>query len=242
MKTAKVNNAIVIENETLPTRWLDIFGECQKFDLGNGFPTDDTTGDPTQFTMTVTEAGAGNTTAVNSTVATESMLITTAANEYDGINLQLKGEQFKLTASKPFYTGVKLKINDADQTDLLVGLAETDTALLATGTAHATDYGTTDVLGFLSLDAVATITTQTVTNGVVVGSAVSDTSLVDDTYVTLEMYWDGETLHYYTDGVLDTSTSGSLPPGDLTPTINFRTGEAVANTCRIAWWRAFQAN
>ena len=38
MKTAKVNDAIVIEHETLPTRWYDIFGECQKFDLAVGFP------------------------------------------------------------------------------------------------------------------------------------------------------------------------------------------------------------
>jgi hypothetical protein len=35
MKTHKHNNAFVIENDTLPTRWLDIFGECQKFSLGD---------------------------------------------------------------------------------------------------------------------------------------------------------------------------------------------------------------
>ena len=241
MKTAKVNDAYVIENETLPKRWLDIFGECQKFSLDNGFATDDTTGDPSSFTMTVTEAGAGNTTAVNATSRGDSMLITTAANEYDGINLQLKGEAFKLTSSKPLYFGCKLKVSDATQSDLLIGLAETDTALLAVASAHAADYGTSDVAGFLKLDASTTIATQTVLTGTVTGSANYSTAL-DTDYTIFELYWNGSTLFYYIDGNEVTSVSGGLPDGDMTPTINFRAGAAAVKTCTIAWWRCFQAN
>ena len=177
MKTAKVNDAFVIEHETLPTRWLDIFGECQKYSLDNGFATDDTTGDPSQFVMTVVEAGAGDTTCVNATSRGDSMLITTAANEYDGINLQLKGEAFELDSAKPMYFGCKLKVSDATQSDLLIGLAETDTALLKTGTSHGADYGTSDVIGFLKVDAATTVNTQTVNAGSVIGSASYDTAL-----------------------------------------------------------------
>lgn len=241
MKTANIRNAIVIESDTAPTRWLDIFGEAQKFSLDNGFPTDDTTGDPSQFTMTVVEAGTGSTTAVNSATAGEAMLITTAAGEYDGINLQLKGEAFKLTTSKPFYFGCKLKVSDATQSDLLVGLAETDTALLKVATAHGADYGTSDLVGFLKVDASTTIATQTVLNGVVTGSANYGTAL-STAFVTFEMYWDGATLTYYIDRNKVTCVAASLPDGDLTPTINFRAGEAVAKTCSIAWMRCFQAN
>lgn len=241
MKTAKINNAFVIEHETLPTRWLDIFGECQKFSLDNGFPTDDTTGDPSQFTMTVTEAGTGTTTAVNSATNGEAMLITTAAGEYDGINLQLKGEAFKTVSSKPMYFGCKLKVSDATQSDLLVGLAETDTALLATGTAHAADYGTSDLIGFLKLDASTTVATQTVLDGAVTGTANYGTALTTG-FTIFEMYWDGTTLTYYIDGNEVTSVAASLPDGDLTPTINFRAGAAAAITCSIAWMRCFQAN
>ena len=241
MKTAKYNNATVIENDTLPTRWLDIFGECQKFDLGNGFPTDDTTGDPTSFVSTVTEVGTGTTTVVNSATAGEAMLITTAANEYDGTNLQLKGEAFKIEAAKPMYFGCKIKVSDATETDLLVCLAETDTALLNTATSHGTDYGTTDLIGFLKLDGTTTVSTQTVLDGTVTGSADYSTAL-GLVFVTLEMFWDGTTLSYYIDGNKITCVSASLPDGDLTPTINFRAGSAGAKTCEIAWWRTFRAN
>lgn len=240
MKTAKVNNAIVIEHETLPTRWLDIFGECAKWELPVGSGVD-TNSNIVGFTHTLVSDGAGTSTVVNSSTYGERVLITTAAGDYDGTNSQVLGEPVKLVSDKPLYFGVKLKINDVDQTDLLVGLAETDTALLAVDTAHAVDYGTSDVIGFLSLDEAATIATQTVNAGVVVGSATASDSLTDATYVTLEMYFDGTILHYYMDGEEVTNISGSLPDGDLTPTINFRTGEGTANTCKIAWMRCFQA-
>lgn len=241
MRTAQIRNAYVIEAENLPTRWLDIFGEAQKFSLDNGFPTDDTTGDPSAFTMTVTEVGTGNTTAVNSATNGEAMLITTAANEYDGINLQLKGEAFKLAASKPLYFGCKLKVSDATQSDLLIGLAEQDTALLATGTAHAVDYGTSDFIGFIKLDAGTTLVAQNVLGGVVKTTANYATAL-GTAFVVFEMYWDGETLFFYVDGSEVTRTNASLADGDLSPVINFRAGAAAAKTCSIAWWRCFQAN
>ncbi len=241
MKTAKINNAIVIEHDTLPTRWLDIFGEAQKFDLGNGFPTDDTTGDPTQFVLTPIEVGTGSSIAVNSVTRGESMLITTADDDFDGINLQLKGEGFDLTASKPLYFGCKLKVSEATQSDLLIGLAETDTALMATATTHETDYGTSDLIGFLKLDAETTIATQAVLAGAVTATADYATALSTG-FVTFEMVWDGSTLSYYVDRNLVTSVNASLPDGDLTPTINFRTGSDAVVTCSIAWIRAFQAN
>jgi len=242
MKTAKFNDAIVIEADTPSHRWLDIFGECQKYSLDNGFPTDDSSGDPTQFVSTVVEDGTGTSKVENAVTRGVSMLITTAANEYDGVNLQLKGEAFKLTANKPLYFGVKLKVSDATESDLLVGLAETDTALLSVATDHEADYGTSDVLGFLKVDSDKTVSTQSVVAGTVKSTADYDTDMVDDTFVTLEIYWDGSTVFFYGDGDLITSTNSSLPDGDLTPTINFRAGAGAAKTCSVAWLRCFQAN
>jgi hypothetical protein len=122
-----------------------------------------------------------------------------------------------------------------------VGLAETDTALLAVDTAHAADYGTSDLVGFLKLDASTTVATQTVLDGTVTATANYGTALTA-AYVTYEMYWDGSTLFYYVDGNLVTQVSASLPDGELTPTINFRAGAGAAKTASIAWMRAFQAN
>lgn len=223
-------------------RWHGVYGDVQAFDLGQGFPVDDTTGDPTQFVSTVVEVGTGTTTFANETTAGRAGLITTAANEYDGTNAQLRGEAFKLTADDPLYFGVALKVSDADAVDLLVGLAETDTALLNTTGSHAVDYGTSDVIGFLSLDATAVVSTQDVVGGVVKAAANASTSLADNTDIILEMYWTGSRLEYYVNGSLVTCVTASFPDGDLTPTINFRSGETAANTCSIKWWKCYQIN
>ena len=52
------------------------------------FPTDDTTGDPTEYTSTVVEAGSGNTTIAQTDASGGQVLITTAANENDGGSYQ----------------------------------------------------------------------------------------------------------------------------------------------------------
>jgi hypothetical protein len=239
MKTAKVNDSIVIEADTAFWRWYDIFNGV-KFDLGTGFPADDTTGDPSQFTMTVTEVGTGNTTAVNDTNSGSSMLITTAANEYDGINLQVKGESFKLTASKPLYFGCKFKVSDATQSDIFVGLAETDTTLMATATAHAIALGG-DGAFFSKLDASTTLAGKMYLDGAQTATADYGTALIDDTYVTCEIYWNGSTLFYYIDGTMVNRIAASLGDGEMTPSINFRAGAAAAKTMSVAWLKCFQA-
>ena len=239
MKTNKKNDSIIVEADTPSYRWLDIFNG-EKFELVNGFPTDDTTGDPVQFTMTVTEAGTGNTTAVNDTNSGSKMLITTAANEYDGINLQVKGEQFKLTSSKPLYFGCKFKVSDATQSDLFVGLAETDTTLMATSSAHAIALGG-DGAFFSKLDASTTIAGKMYLDGTQTATANYSSALLDDTYITVEIYWDGSTVFYYVDENLIQQISGSLGDGEMTPSINFRAGAAAAKTMSIAWLRCFQA-
>ena len=55
--TRQVNGATVYYDDLYNARWLDAVGEkVRKFELGIGVPTDDTTGDPTAFTWTPTEA------------------------------------------------------------------------------------------------------------------------------------------------------------------------------------------
>ena len=98
------------------------------------FPIDDTTGDPTEFTSTVVEAGSGNTTIAQTDASGGQVLITTAANENDGGSYQLAGESFK-TSGNELYFGTKIASNEATQSDFLVGLSVTDTALLG-GTAN----------------------------------------------------------------------------------------------------------
>lgn len=195
-------------------------------------PVDDTTGDPTAWDMTVVEVGAGSSTAASADAVGGALLITSAGNENDGANLQLKGESFELTSDQVLYFGTKLQINDVTQTDLFIGLAITDTAILG---------GVTDRIGFESLDgstdlkfAVEKDSTETL--------SASIHTLVDATDVLLEFYFDGTNLEVFVDGSsVATPAVTNLPDDEeLRVSVHFLTGEAVANTCQIDWIRAIQ--
>ena len=220
--------------------WVDAVGDVTKFVLANGEPTDDTTGDPTRFAMTVVEAGAGNTTCVNSVVAGEKLTITTAANEYDGINLQLKGSQFEVDATKPFQMYAKIKISDATQSDLLIGLASVDTALMNTSTSHAVAL-TGDGLFFLKLDAVTTMSAEVYLDDAQTGTADYGTA-IDTSATELLIDYNGSVVNFYVDGNLVGSFTGSLPDSVMTPSINYRAGSAAARTMTVYDWTVIQLN
>jgi len=241
MQTKTVNKALVYYDERYTHRWVDAFGpDVVKYLGALEQGTDDTTGDPTAFAITVTEAGGGgDSTIVKSTSAGQLFLLTSDNADYDGINAQLKGEAFKIEAGKPLYFGVKFQINDADQTDLLVGLCETDTTLLATATAHAVAVSG-DGAFFSTLDGSTTVAFKTYDGGSETNTANAAAALADATDMVLEFYWDGTTLYGYQNDVLVGSFSADLPDADLTVSINFRTGETTANTCAISWLRAIQ--
>lgn len=232
----KTNALVVTANDN--NRWVDAYGDVTKFILGNGTPTDDTTGDPTQFAMTVTEAGAGNTTCVNSVVAGEKLTITTAANEYDGINLQLKGSQFEVDSTKPFQMYAKIKIDDATQSDLLMGLASVDTALMATATDHAVAL-TGDGLFFLKLDGSTTMSAEVYLDDSQTGTADYATA-IDTSATELFIDYNGQVVNFYVDENLVGSFTGSLPDSVMTPSVNFRAGSAAARTMTVYDWSVIQ--
>lgn len=236
----KNNARVLFDNTKAAPAWIDAYGaDVVKKIIGPGVPTDDTTGDPTEYTMTVTEAGAGNSTVVNSVTAGEVLTLTTAANEYDGINLQLKGEPFKLETSKPLYFEAKLKIDDVTQSDILIGICETDTTLLATAAAHAVAVSG-DGAFFVKLDATTTLSAKAYLDGAETATADYGTALVDDTAFTVSIYWDGVNLSFYVDDSLVQTISGSLPDGDMTFSINVRAGSAAARTATLYPSRVIQ--
>lgn len=197
-------------------------------------PVDDTTGDPTAWTMTVVEIGlGGDSTAASGNTGNGTLLLTTDNAENDGVNLQLKGEAFKLELLKPLYFGARIQgINDVDQTDLFIGLAITDTDILG---------GVTDRIGFESLDETAALSfviekdsTQT--------TATALATLADATAVIIEFFWDGTALEVFVDGVsVSTPAVTNLPDDEeLRISVQFLTGEAVANTCAVDWIRCIK--
>ena len=229
-----INDALVFRDSTIPSRWYDAIGSGVVKHLEDfaAWPVDDTTGDPTEWEKTITEAGADTTTVITDR-AGGALLITAAGNENDGINLQLgqtAGESVKLDDSEPLYCGIRLAINDVDQTDVFFGVGVTDTDWSG---------GLTDGLYFRSEDESAVISLVAEKNSV--ESTIAVHTLVDDTYVTLEFYYDGTTVSAYVNGTLKGSIADSSTsfPNDteMRLTLEFLTGEATANTCTVEWLR-----
>ena len=232
---SQYNKGALVYWETHRCRWIDAIGsEVVKYiDDFIDLPVDDTTGDPTAWTMTVVEAGAGNTTVTSANVAGGALLITTDANEDDGANLQLNGEAFKLSSGNPLYFGTRLKMSEATQSDLFIGLAITDTDILG---------GVTDRIGFQKLDGETGLkfllekdSTETLSSAL--------HTVVADTNIFLEFFYDGaSTVLVFVNGTQVAAPALTNLPDDeeLRVTIQFLAGSATAKTCTVDFIRCIQ--
>lgn len=231
----QLNGNLVIRDDDRPWRLYDGWGpNVTKYiqDFAT-IPSDDTSGDPTEWEVTVVEVGAGTSTAVVTDRAGGALLVTTAGNEDDGWSMQLgaaAGESVLFDGGYPCYVGIRFAINDVDQTDILFGLSVTDTAMLG---------GVTDGIYFRSVDESATLSFVLEKDSV--ESTTTAATLVDGVYITCEFYYDGQYVTAYVNGseiakVADTSTS--FPDNEeMRLSFEFLTGEATANTCTIEWMR-----
>lgn len=214
-------------------RWLDAIGPdvCKHLDDFVATPVDDTTGLPTAYTCTLVNAS----TAALTGQAGGALLITTAGAENDGVSMQLKGESFKLASGKPLYFGAKFKISDATQSDFLVGLCITDTALLG---------GMTDGVYFRKVDGSTDVNFVLEKNSTETSTAAAILT-ADTSYHILEFLFDGSSITYYVDGVegSETLVTTNLPDDEeLTVSVEFLTGAAAAITMTVDWVHCIQIN
>jgi hypothetical protein len=238
-ETAEIRQALVYRSHEYPHRLYDAFGEnvTKYITQFQSLPADDSTTDPTEFVVTMVEIGAGTSSAVIDDISGGALTITTAGNENDGCSLQLgnanTGEWVDLSDPTVCYFGVKFQVNDADQTDVFLGAAVTDTAILG---------GVTDSIGFRSVDETGVLNFILEKDSVESTTAVA--TLTDAADVTAEFYYDGTNVKAYINGTEAASvarTDASFPNDELMRlSIEFLTGEAVANTCTIKWVRLIQ--
>jgi len=201
----------------------------------NGIPTDDQTGMPTEFTYTL----VGTSTFAVTDVAGCAGLFTSDTSADDGVKLQLgdekagAGEGVSFAADYPTYFGCEFAVNDADQTDVLLGFVTTDTTAL-----DGADTG----LYFRSIDEATGLylvlekdTEETTT---------SCATLTDGGYVTAEFLYFDHNVEVYIDGTLTATVADSdanFPDDELLRlTIEFLTGDTSANTLTMKWIRYIQ--
>ncbi len=227
-----VNNAWVFYDADYPHRWYDALGEGVTKYLQDflTLASDDTTGDSTEWELTITEA-AGATTHVITDRPGGALLITTGTDDNDGINMQLgaaAGENVLLDGNYPLYFGIRLALGDPLASDFNVGVGVTDVETLG-GWADAIYFRTIDTS--LAVDFVV----ENTNSETVIGAG----TLADATYVTLEFLYDGEDVTGYFNGQDIGSVNNSSPdfPDDqeMRLTMEFETGEGNANTMTVEW-------
>lgn len=210
-------------------RWIDVLGPhvVKVVEEFVKLPVDDTTGLPTGYTCTLVNAS----TVALGTAAGGTLVLTGGGAENDGVNMQCKGEAFKLDAAYPTYFGIRWQAVDVDQTDFLAGLCITDTTLLG---------GMTDGVYFQSVDETGAVTLEVEKDST--ASSLSIATMTDATWMTFEFFWDGTSLYAWVDGVQTSAVTVTNLPDDeeLTLSIAMLSGEAAANTLTADWVRAFQ--
>jgi hypothetical protein len=224
-KFGNSDNVVGLIDSRYPTRWLDAHGDVHKFIF-----------DQTYLAAEWTVTATGTSPIAPSLVADAVALITTGGSDFDGDNMQHVGTRFKLESGKPLYFGAKLTINEATQSDLLVGLAGIDTTLTAATSTHALAVSA----GFVGFTKIDNVTAGYFKNFNTATESSSIAAFTCDVSAHIyEIIWDGTLAYGYYDGVL----IGSLTPTTevVTPSINFRTGSAAAKTCTIHWLRCIQA-
>jgi hypothetical protein len=172
----------------------------------------------------VTETDAGATEAIAADVVGGALLLTNTATDDDIVQIQSAEEFLKLTSGKRLWLEARFKVSDATQSDLFVGLATTDTTIMA---------GTTDACGFRKADASTTLVSLTEDNT----SETTNTlvTMADDTYVQVGFYWDGKNKVEFYSGrsLVSTHTSNIEQTNKLALTFCLQNGEGVAKTMTI---------
>lgn len=155
------------------------------------------------------------------------LTVTNSAADNDGVFAQLPGESFILAANKPAWFSTRIALDDVVESDWIAGLYVTDTDPIT---------AITDGVYFIKADGAATVDFVSV-----VGSAATTLSdvatLVNDTFVTFEFYWDGtEYIHAWVDGApVGRVAAATRPTGEMSLSWVIQNGEAVAKVLSMDW-------
>lgn len=229
MRPRGSNGAMVFEDDQNPQKVYGAIGEGARYwGLRAGIPADDTTNSPTEWIAT--QVGTSPTTVGEA--AGYPLLLTTGATEYNGQNLQLRGETMKFVASKYAVLRGKLKLSDATQSDFLFGLCELKTDLLKTSVAHGITATLVEGVFFYKVDGATALYLKAYKDGTETTSVAVGTMSTSD--IDYAIVWDGSTVRGYINNVQVAQFAGTLPDGECTPSINVKAGEAAAKTLSVA--------
>lgn len=234
-ETTTINGHMVIRDQVNTWRWFDAFGpNVTKWVL-----------DPytlalaTNATITNYTVSAAGTSPMTMVAGADggALLMTSGGTENNGVQFQPVTEGFYFASRWPCYFGAKFSIDDADESDMFIGLSITDSSA-------ATEVS--DGIFFWSIDGATALNFCTAKDNSS-ASSISTTAaatLTDAGVFTVEWYFDGTNVTAYVNG----SEIGSIAytattfPNDeyLTPIIAVLTGENNAAALTLYWAKAIQ--
>ena len=188
-----------------------------------------------QWVITTTEAGTSSATEDISDADGGILLLTNDNADNDADFLQWSAtddasatETFLLESGKEAWFKARFKVSDATQSDFVIGLQVIDT----------TPLDATDGIYFQKDDGDALLDIYCRKNATTGSTSASGIhTMVDDTYVIVGWYYDGDvTLQYFVNDVRIGSLSASssyLPDTELTVSFGIQNGEAAAKTMSI---------
>lgn len=153
------------------------------------------------------------------------LLITNTAADNDLAALQKKGESFRFESGKKLFFESRFKVNDATQSDVVMGLQITD----------ATPLDVSDGVFFIKPDDAATVNFLVEKNNTAT-TASAIATMADDTFIRLGFFYDGiDAVFYYVNGVLagKSATTNLVDDEDLTISFAIQNGAAAAKTMTV---------
>lgn len=181
------------------------------------------------WVVTLVEGGGGESTITYGDAHGGTMVLTTDAADYDGINMQYgQGEMIDLDSCKWFGMEARYQVSDADTVDFFMGLTTTDTTILASSSAHAITVA--QRVGVYHLDTSAALlythdNNTTDTEGTL-------TTLSDATYVKVgfDIEVSKGLVNWYVNGTKTVSKYVTLVGTEVRPSLAVRTGSTAAKT------------
>lgn len=193
-----------------PTKYFQYFNDFATYVAGD---------------WTVTETNSSATQALTDG-AMGLLLITNTATENDLVSMQKLPEDVKLVSGKQTFFECRFKLGDATQSDILFGLAVTNTDPFGSPPA--------DGIWFQKLDGSTSVDLKSLKDSS--GTTVSAvTTLSNDTFVQLGFWFDGADLHIYVDQekVSKTAAITYCDDEELRLTMSMQTGSAGAKTMTV---------
>lgn len=180
------------------------------------------------WVITKTEAGAGSAATALTDADGGVLLITNDNADNDAVFFNKVGESFLMQAGKEAWFKAHFKVNDAIQSDLLIGLQVTDTTPLdaVDGIYFMKDDGDALLDFYCRKDATTGST-----------SALGVATVASDTWMTVGFYYDGKSQvgYFVNDQQIGSlaATAAYLPDTELTVSFGVQNGEAVIKTMSV---------